>query len=131
MRKDWRLPGAALLLLMTIEGAAAGERWAGISSADHFGTGPCPMVAFTLNVDGVAIEGSAESEATGSRVTWSVRGRRTHDFIQLEMSRRPSIWARRLRLQWTGFQRHGLMQLTTNRDESCRRPRSVNLRRID
>lgn len=131
MRKRYRLAGAVLLVLATAGTAAAGERWAGMSSADHFGAGPCPTVAFSLSVDGVAIEGSAESQSAGGKVKWHVGGFRTHDFIQIEMSRRPAIWKRKVRLQWTGFQRHGLMQLTSSRGESCRQPRSVNLRRID
>ena len=131
MRKAWRLFGAVLLLLVTAEAAARSERWAGISSADHFGLGPCPMVAFTLYVDGVAVDGSAESESTSGKVMWTVYGTRSHGFIQIEMSHRPWIWTPRVRVQWTGFQRHGLMQLTSSRGESCRQPRSVNLRRID
>lgn len=131
MRKTRRLTGAVLLLLATVGSAVAGERWAGISSADHFGAGPCPAVAFSLSVDGVAIEGSAESQAAGGKIKWRVGGVRTHDFIQIEMGYRPALWSRKVRVQWTGFQRHGLMQLTSSRDEACRQPRSVNLRRID
>lgn len=131
MRKAWPLFSAVLLLLATAEAAAQSERWAGISSADHFGVGGCPMVAFTLYVDGVAIAGSAESASAGGKVKWTVYGTRSHGFIQIEMSHRPWIWSRRVRVQWTGFQRQGLMQLTSGRDESCGPPRSLNLRRID
>jgi hypothetical protein len=131
MRKSWRLLGVALPLLLAAEAAARSERWAGISSADHFGGGACPMVAFTLYVDGVVIDGTAESDAGRGKVKWTTYGTRTHDFIQIEMSYRPWYSLSRIRVQWTGFQRHGLMQLTSSRGESCRQPRSVNLRRID
>lgn len=131
MRKGWRLFGAVLLLMVTAEAAARTERWAGISSADNFGTGSCPMVALTLYVDGVAIGGSAESESANGKVKWTVDGTRSHGFVQIEMSHRPWIWSRKVRVRWTGFQRQGLMQLISSRDEPCRSPRSVNLRRID
>lgn len=131
MSAGWRLPAVALLIVAMAGAATARERWAGMSSADHFGAGPCPTVAFSLSVDGAAIEGSAESESGGGRVQWSISGFRTHTLVQIEMSRRPQFWKRKIRIQWTGFLRHGLMQLTSGLDESCRQPRSVNLRRID
>ncbi len=131
MRKAWRLFGAVLLLLVTAEAAAQSERWAGISSSDHFGAGPCPSVAFTLYIDGVAVDGSAESQSTSGKIRWTVYGMRSHGFIQIEMTYRPWYSPRRTRVQWTGFQRHGLIQLTSGRGEFCRQLRSVNLKRID
>ena len=130
MRKSRRLTGAVLLLLATV--GARRRRTLGRDIVSRpFGAGPCPAVAFSLSVDGVAIEGSAESQAAGGKIKWRVGGVRTHDFIQIEMGYRPALWSRKVRVQWTGFQRHGLMQLTSSRDEACRQPRSVNLRRID
>lgn len=131
MRKAWRLFSAVLLLLVTAEAAAQSERWAGISSSDHFGAGPCPSLAFTLYIDGVAVDGSAESESKSGKVRWTVYGMRSHGFIQIEMTYRPWYSPRRTRVQWTGFQRHGLIQLTSGRGEFCRQLRSVNLKRID
>lgn len=122
---------AVLPLLATAEAAARSERWAGISSADYFGSGRCPMVAFTLYVDGVGIDGFAESDPGRDKVKWTVYGTRTHGFIQIEMSYRPWYSMRRTRVQWTGFQRQGFMQLTSSRGDSCLQPRSVNLKRID